>query len=81
MCNVCLIEKHLKKSPSSYTQRNLYVKSNKTLNVNLCYVHDVEFFVMGARRFFEKYPKFYEWSKKRSKTLGGASDNLFDFDD
>ncbi len=52
-----------------------YCQQLQTASFKLCYVHDIEFFVTGERRFIEKY--FHITISYRSTFSVGSSHSLF----
>jgi hypothetical protein len=61
MCDVCKAQNSKKSiNATKEIERKVHLSGNRTLTLNLCYVHDVEIFVLGEKRFFKKYPKFSE---------------------
>lgn len=79
MCDVCNAQNSKKSIDASKNiERKIQLSGNRSLTLNLCYVHDIEIFVLGEKRFFKKYPKFTEWAKKKIKSDAVAE--LLDFE-
>lgn len=80
MCIVCKYERENPPyiSDNQLIHRNYTLSKNRNINLKLCYVHDVEFFVYGERYFLERYPKFGEWLDKNAKS---KSKDFLDMDE
>lgn len=80
MCDVCKAQKSKKSiNASKNVERKIQLSGNRSLKLDLCYVHDVEIFVLGEKRFFKKYPKFTIWAKKKIKNDAISEGDLLDF--
>jgi hypothetical protein len=68
MCDICQILKEHKIDNESLS--NSAIKSTKVYtifrigNLNLCFVHDRDLFLLGEDIFFHKYPFYGEPGKK-----------------
>jgi hypothetical protein len=78
MCNVCLIELK-KKNKGVIINRKIILSKKRAADVKLCYVHDIEFFVMGEASFFNKYKKYAQWLKQHMKS--SDKDTMADYGD
>lgn len=71
MCDVCkaqgLKSEEVNGPKHRIISRKLYLGGGNETSVTFCYVHDVEYFVMGKNRFLEKYPRFRALINKKIK--------------
>lgn len=81
MCDVCK-QIHLDSKTLNGEREGLrkvkllkYSPELRTDTLKLCYVHDIEFFVTGERRFFEKY--FHIVQNYRSTYTPSNGNSLF----
>ena len=79
MCEVCRIEGldfNQINGPKHRKVRRPFRSDNgkATLDIVLCYVHDIEYFVLGNKKFFERYKKFAAFIKNR---LGKEEEDIF----
>ena len=84
MCEICKSEG---KDPSfvngpkdHITTAQLYkVYKNSVAPVRLCYIHSIELFMLGEKRFLKEHLSFARALVTRSKKLSSASDSPFGF--
>ncbi len=81
MCDICkLIEAESKfingdREGTNTVKLQKYSPQLQTATFRLCYIHDIEFFVTGERRFIKKYYNFT--ISNRSVFSTGSSNSLF----
>lgn len=68
MCDVCNAQNSKKSIDASKNiERKIQLSGNRSLTLNLCYVHDIEIFVLGEKRFFKKISKIHRMGEKEDK--------------
>lgn len=80
MCDVCRFEgkdyKQINFPKLKIIQRSLYtVFKQQTILLKLCYIHDIELFAIGEKRFMENHPNLLraiiKWPDKFTKSIDG----------
>lgn len=84
MCEICQSEgrdpKFVNGTKDIVTTAQLYkVYKNSVAPVRLCYIHSIELFMIGEKRFLKEHLMFARALVSRSKKLSSASDSPFGF--
>lgn len=85
MCEICKSEgiDHRFRNgedKSFLTTQQLYkVFKNSVAPVRLCYIHSIELFMLGERRFLQEHIYFARNLAFRSKKIAGLEDSPFGF--
>ncbi|MBC7428991.1 MAG: hypothetical protein H7336_10290 [Bacteriovorax sp.] len=61
------------------TQQLYKVYKNSVAPVRLCYIHSIELFMIGEKRFLKEHLSFAHVLITRSKKISSASDSPFGF--
>lgn len=82
MCEVCRaegVDYLFKNGPKKFlTNNNLYkVFKNAVAPIKLCYVHTIELFHLGERRFLREHLIFARSLASRSRAQSSAEDSPF----
>jgi hypothetical protein len=86
MCDVCNFEgvnyKLINFPKNRLIRRPLYtLNKGHQYQIVLCYIHDIELFVKGERRFFDLHPKLLaalnKWPEKFSKKASDDDTEIF----
>ncbi|MBC7714398.1 MAG: hypothetical protein H7177_13720 [Rhizobacter sp.] len=84
MCDICQSEG---KDPAFVngpkdvisTQQLYKVYKNSVAPVRLCYIHSIELFMIGEKRFLKEHLSFARVLITRTKKISSASDSPFGF--
>lgn len=84
MCEICTSEgrdPNFVNGPKNHmTTAQLYkVYKNSVAPVRLCYIHSIELFMLGEKRFLKEHLLFARALISRSKNISAASDSPFGF--
>lgn len=84
MCEICVSEgkdpKFVNGDKNSITTAQLYkVYKSSVAPVRLCYIHGIELFMLGEKRFLKEHISFARALITRSKKLSSVSDSPFGF--
>ena len=84
MCEICISEGKdymFVNGPKDHlTTAQLYkVYKNTVAPVRLCYIHSIELFMIGEKRFLIEHLSFARALITRSKKISSASDSPFGF--
>ncbi len=84
MCEICQSEgrdaKFVNGPKDIMTTAQLYkVYKNSVAPVRLCYIHSIELFMIGEKRFLKEHLQFARALVSRSKKLSSASESPFGF--
>lgn len=84
MCEICISEgkdpRFVNGSKNHITTAQLYkVYKNSVAPVRLCYIHSIELFMIGEKRFLKEHLSFARALVTRSKKLSSAADSPFGF--
>ena len=84
MCEICISEgkdtSFVNGPKDLITTSQLYkVYKNSVAPVRLCYIHSIELFMLGEKRFLKEHLSFARALITRSKKISSASDSPFGF--
>lgn len=84
MCEICESEgkdaKFVNGPKDHITTAQLFkVYKNTVAPVRLCYIHSIELFMIGEKRFLKEHLQFARALVSRSKKLSSATDSPFGF--
>ncbi len=84
MCEICKSEgkdyKFLNGPKSFLVTQQLYkVYRNSVASVRLCYVHSIELFMLGEKRFLREHLMYARVLANRSRKISAVSDSPFGF--
>lgn len=84
MCEVCKSEGKdpifLNGTKNQMVTQQLYkVYRNSVAPVRLCYIHSIELFMIGEKRFLRRHLSFAYTLATRSKKLSAVADSPFGF--
>lgn len=84
MCEICRSEgkdyKFLNGTKDHIVTLPLYkVYKNSVASVRLCYIHSIELFMIGEKRFLREHLSFARALATRSKKLSSVSESPFGF--
>jgi len=84
MCEVCQSEGKdylFLNGPKKYIyNNNLYkVYKNSIAPVRLCYIHSIELFMLGEKRFLKEHLSFARRLATRSRNISAPDESLFGF--
>jgi hypothetical protein len=84
MCEICKSEGQdsffLNGPKAQETTQQLYkVFKNNVAAVRLCYIHSIELFMLGEKRFLRQHLYFARALATRSKKLSSVGDSPFGF--
>lgn len=85
MCEICKSEgkdhRFLNGASKDHivTQQLYKVYKNSHASVRLCYIHSIELFMIGEKRFLREHLSFARALATRSKKLSAASESPFGF--